>query len=61
MQRKYQFGKPLCRQEQYWNLRVIYLSRTYRDSRSKTVAEELRLDRQNAIWLLLQQNDKEIV
>lgn len=28
MQRKYQLGEPLYRQEQYWKLRGIYLSRT---------------------------------
>lgn len=33
MQRKYQLGEPLYRQEQYWKLRGIYLNRT---SLSKT-------------------------
>ncbi|WP_162148433.1 IS66 family transposase [Ruminococcus flavefaciens] len=28
MQRKYQLGEPLYRQEQYWKLRGIYLNRT---------------------------------
>ena len=28
MQRKYQLGEPLHRQEQYWKLRGIYLNRT---------------------------------
>ena len=29
MQRKYQLGEPLYRQEQYWKLRGIYLNRTF--------------------------------